>query len=674
MQFNALENLLTNKHHYKPLQPHYRQARLLNVFLLGYVIMAALFVVADFYLDSLTASILDAAFMLLVLGVFLFFRFSKKLTLSSAFFVFLVLVQQGVVFAVLGHQQFSFIWFSIIAPMSFFLLGKKKGLLISAFSLTMLMGYIIVTYKSWTPAEFDTLSIINIVSAMLALIFLVAYFEMSRSEAVELAQRVSGELERSNQALSDNREQLQLILDSTAEAVFGVGTDGRCTFCNAASLEILGYADQDELIGQNVHAVCHGKRPDQDELPVHECDILRTCIEGTPAYADHDVFWRSDGTSIDVEYRSYPQYKNARLVGAVVTFSDNSVRKAREKKIEYFSTHDTLTGLLNRSAFERLLADVDCPENLPISVILADVNGLKLTNDVFGHEMGDELLVNAAGILKKVCRDDDLIVRLGGDEFVIILPNTQHLHALGIIERITDMLEREKLNILQCSMSLGCDTKTNNNQHMSDIVKNAESAMYRQKAVGRSSNDTEMLTAIIRSLYEKAPAEERHSINVSRICRRIGEELELPETEIQKLRRVGLLHDIGKVSVGAELANVLTGTGVEYHEQVEQEHRQHPVTGYRILNIFESTVDLAEIVYSHHEQWDGCGYPRGLKGVEIPLMARIIMIAGRYDVLCQKYGAIENDKVVDTLRAESGSMLDPALVDLVIEMVEDGAL
>ena len=148
-------------------------------------------------------------------------------------------------------------------------------------------------------------------------------------------------------------------------------------------------------------------------------------MEGIAIHADDEVFWRPGGASFDVEYNSYPQYKDGELVGAVVTFLDNTLKKVHEQQIEYFSSHDSLTGLLNRSCLETMLDKLDNKNQLPISIIMGDLNGLKLTNDVFGHDAGDELLIKTAEILKKVCRSDDLIARLGGDEFVILLPKTQ---------------------------------------------------------------------------------------------------------------------------------------------------------------------------------------------------------------------------------------------------------
>ena len=131
------------------------------------------------------------------------------------------------------------------------------------------------------------------------------------------------------------------------------------------------------------------------------------------------MFWRADGTSFDVEYYSYPQIKNGEITGAVVTFMDISERKQKEAEIQYLNCYDSLTGLHNRRCFEDNRAKIDNRDNLPLSVIFADINGLKMTNDIFGHTAGDKLIKKSAEILQQVCRQNDVVARVGGDEFEI---------------------------------------------------------------------------------------------------------------------------------------------------------------------------------------------------------------------------------------------------------------
>ena len=171
------------------------------------------------------------------------------------------------------------------------------------------------------------------------------------------------------------------------------------------------------------------------------------------------MFWRADGTSFDVEYYSYPQIKDGEVTGAVITFLDISERRQKEAEIRYLNCYDTLTGLHNRRCFEDNRAKIDIPDNIPLSVIFADINGLKMTNEIFGHTAGDNLIKKSSEILQQVCRPNDEVARVGEDEFVILLPNTTRENAENILDRIKSGFIDARVEAIKCSIALGLDTK-----------------------------------------------------------------------------------------------------------------------------------------------------------------------------------------------------------------------
>jgi diguanylate cyclase len=669
MNFSAMDNLLTNNHRFDSDDPVYRRVYLLNVILLFYIAFAVLFSILNAAAAAYLVTIIIAATGILCVILLIYFHKTDHLDICSYAVVILLFATMITMFTYTGQIHHMFVWISVFPPMVYFLLGRKKAMIATGLMLTYLLIFMLLNYKNWLAADFGTASIVNIMTSAIVLTLLISFFEMSRSEAVNAVQNKNRELEEANHALIENKDRLRLILDSTAEAVFGVDMECKCTFCNSSCLEILGFKHEEEILGKDIHELLHGKYRDGSPLPRNECNIIRTCMEGVTTHAEDEAFWNAYGASFDVEYNSYPQYKDGVLIGAVVTFIDNTMKKMHEQQTEYYSSHDFLTGLYNRNCFEYMLKKSDTFSNLPISVIMGDLNGLKLTNDVFGHAEGDELLIKAAEVIKKVCRDDDIVARLGGDEFVIFLPKTKYEDAMQIISRIKEVLGKEKTSVIKCSMSLGCDTKTTAAQNIDITTKNAENEMYKEKALNRNLTDTDMINAIIMSLYSKSPPEEQHSANVSEMCRAIGEELGLPQTEIKQLRNAGFLHDIGKVGIQE---SILQKRG-EFTDQEEIEYRQHPAIGYRILNIFDSTVNLAEGVYSHHEQWNGTGYPRGLKGEEIPLIARIIAVAGRYETLLNRRGEkpVSTEEALEQIRADAGVILDPALVDVFLKIMTE---
>ena len=133
--------------------------------------------------------------------------------------------------------------------------------------------------------------------------------------------------------MREREAQLQLLLDSTAEAIYGVDLAGNCTFSNRACLEFLGYACPEDLLGKNMHQLMHHTRADGSAYPVEECVIYQAFRRGEAAHVDNEVVWRIDGTSFPTEYWSYPVWRDGKLVGCVVTFVDISERKYSENAL-----------------------------------------------------------------------------------------------------------------------------------------------------------------------------------------------------------------------------------------------------------------------------------------------------------------------------------------------------
>lgn len=455
--------------------------------------------------------------------------------------------------------------------------------------------------------------------------------------------------------LKESKEKLELILDSVAEGIFGMDEEGRFTFVNASCLKIFGYSSPEPLIGKSVHDLIHHTRPDQSAFSAQDCPLLRPMRTGEVILTQESTFLRADGSFFPAQFSVHPQCREGKIIGAVVTFLDITDRKKAEENLNYLSRHDVLTGLYNRAHFESILPEVDQPENLPLSIIVGDVNGLKLSNDIFGHAAGDDLLQRCAEILQRVAKPQDLLFRIGGDEFYLLLKNTSEEEAHRRMESIRQAMAGETFQCGKGSISLGSDTKDRISESFYDVLSRADEAMYQEKVLGKEKTTKAQLD-FLRQWYRSLPGVEEHALAVADLAASLGQKLYLSHEEQLRLKEAAFYHGIGKIAIrgdGRKAKSSLTGW------------KEHPVIGYRILHAFEETLDLADLVLSQGENWDGSGYPKGLSQSAIPLLARVISASKAYvDALVPEYDV---EKARKALLDARGKELDPYLVDLLLD-------
>ncbi len=358
--------------------------------------------------------------------------------------------------------------------------------------------------------------------------------------------------------------------------------------------------------------------------------------------------------------------------GILVLLADAVVgaieRHTFEKQIEVLSYHDQLTDLYNRRFFEEELHRLDTKRNLPVTVVIADVNGLKLTNDAFGHFQGDKLLQKAAEVFKKVCRADDIIARVGGDEFSILLPKTDSAEAARIVRRIQEAIALDTSENIILSVSFGFATKYEMEEAMVEVIKNAEDHMYGNKLSESIKTRSRTLEIIKKKLYGKNEREQRHSDQVSQLCGEIGRAMHMGPAQLEELETAGLLHDIGKIAIEERILNK---NGELDHIEMAKV-RRHSEIGYHILSSVSELAQVAHYVLAHQERWDGLGYPKQLRGEDIPLQSRIIALADAYDAMTGASpfrDAISPKEAALEIIKNAGTQFDPEIVRVFIEKV-----
>ena len=247
-------------------------------------------------------------------------------------------------------------------------------------------------------------------------------------------------------ALTRDKQLLDTILTSIVDGVISCDSKGNVVFINQAAESLTGWS-RETASGEKVEKVLNIV----DELTrKKDRNFVKKALERRTAseFSNHITLITKDGIERSIEYSSAPIVpKDDDNSGLAFVFRDCSEKRLKREEIEFISYHDHLTGLYNRRYYEEELERLDTERNLPLTLVMGDVNGLKLINDSFGHSMGDQLLKKMADVIKEACRADDIMARLGGDEFIIILPKTDSFEAEQIIKRITSRLSKKELDL-----------------------------------------------------------------------------------------------------------------------------------------------------------------------------------------------------------------------------------
>jgi two-component system cell cycle response regulator len=329
---------------------------------------------------------------------------------------------------------------------------------------------------------------------------------------------------------------------------------------------------------------------------------------------------------------------------------------------------DSLTGLFNR---RKLVLDLerrlDDPGDGTTIVMLFDLDGFKGYNDSFGHPAGDALLARLGGKLADVPGERGAAYRLGGDEFCLVA-TVPASDAEPLIDRACFALT-ERGEGFEVSSSFGAVLIPDEATDASEALRMADERLYAQKHSRRAEGDRTM-HALLEALTEREPELLPHLEGVAALAVKTGRMLGLRRDELQELSKAAQLHDLGKLAVPDE---ILHKRGA-LDEREWQFIHQHTVVGERILRASPAYQNVATIVRSSHERWEGSGYPDGLAGEDIPLASRIINVCDAYDAMISdrpyRPARSPEDALAEIERC-SGSMFDPTVARVLVAHVRD---
>lgn len=459
---------------------------------------------------------------------------------------------------------------------------------------------------------------------------------------------------------------LKALINSIPDLIFYKDLNGVYMGCNSAFENFAGKKEND-LIGLT----------DLDLFDKEMADLFITMdkemLKQGKTRKNDEIVTYPDGKKILLETLK-TTYCNSEgsVLGLIGISRDITERKQREEEILYLTYHDVLTGLYNRAFFETERKRLDTKCELPLSVIVGDINGLKLINDAFGHEEGDKILIAMAKILKLCSRSEDIVARIGGDEFCILLPKTDTHNAQLIVNRIKrkceEYINKASRETYFASISLGYATKLKIEEPFEKIFRIAEEFMYRLKLLEYKSIHSSIISSIKSTMFEKSNETEAHAERLAEMSKKLGTALGLDDNEINELELLSTLHDIGKISVNDSI--LLKSDKLTESEWFEI--KKHPEVGYRITQASPELKNISEYILCHHERWDGTGYPQGLAGVNIPLLSRILAVVDSYDAMTEDRGyrrAISKEAAIEEIRNNAGTQFDPDIARVFIKDV-----
>lgn len=460
-------------------------------------------------------------------------------------------------------------------------------------------------------------------------------------------------LMKAQKKLLMNENKLRTYLNKAPYGVFITDENGKYIEVNTEATKITGYSEY-ELVGMSHFDLLNEKYRAKMHLYLK---ILKQKDKG----------FVSEGMSKFVTKDGRIRQWNIKVIKLeetrfLVFAEDVTEKQEYKKRVDYLAKYDTLTGLHNKGYLNiymnQIMGDT---QYLPVSIIYTDINGMRRMNDDYGFEYGDKVLVTQAAILRRVFKSIGTVCRMGGDSFAVVLPNTDADECYHLAEALKDEIEQANKDDIRFSAAIGCATQDTNDYSWELSDRLAEDRMYASKIINKDSLRSLVMNSFMKALYERSFETEEHVQRMKLVAEKIAKAMGLHQNEINQVMLAAQFHDIGKIGVPD---NILFKRGKLTDEEWTVMQR-HCEIGQRIVSAAPDMASIGNIVLSHHERWDGKGYPNGLAGEQIPIEARIIAVADAFDAMTSNRVYRAKMSEVDALKEISrcrGAQFDPNVV------------
>lgn len=481
------------------------------------------------------------------------------------------------------------------------------------------------------------------------------------------------DLRRAMQALRESERSKSVLLSNLPGMAYRCACDRNWTmqFVSSGCFELTGYSPEDLInnkrIAFNDIILPEYREPIWAESNEHLLVHQNNRYEYEIMTADGERKW-----VLDINQGLFNEAGEIQALEGIIV--DITESKRQFLRIQFLSDHDQLTGLHNRSFFESERYRLNREKRCPVTVLHADINGLKLINDAFGSSVGDLIIQKTATLLQDATRPGDILARIGGDEFALMLPGTDAKAALTRIREIQSVFDTYNETLadraLVIHLSIGWGEKNAPDVDIAQVEKEAEANLARRKLFDQKSHHNAVLSSIMTTLFERSFETEEHAERIGSLCAIVGERIGLSHGDMDKLKLFAILHDIGKIGVSDYILNK---PGPLDDEELAQ-MRKHPEIGYRIAMSSPDLAPIAELILSHHERWDGTGYPNRVSGESIPLLSRILALADAYDAMTNDRvyrKALTHEEVILEVKRNSGTQFDPEICEVFLKALSE---
>ncbi|HMJ40257.1 MAG TPA: diguanylate cyclase [Verrucomicrobiae bacterium] len=549
---------------------------------------------------------------------------------------------------------------------------------------------------SFTPANFSVDPNATIGKMFLFLVVALTTGYMTR----ELERERRAAVERAAQADSLRELSMNLVSDTDIKDVFGVLIDHAVNMTTAERGRLILSSQEGFTVVASANRLGNTTPAPEGET-IDEHQLRQAATTGEAVFAGDRkglVIPIASGegvTAIAVLNQSKGMFSNqdlfavAALSGSATVPLANALRYQRSRQE---ATTDALTGLANAGEFHRRLesafARPDRRET-PLSLLLVDFDHFKSVNDELGHQHGDLVLQMGARIVRDAARAQDLVARYGGDELAVLVADTNGTGAQRLAYRIVDAVHAAAVSTTpgeHLTFSVGVASYPEDAFSASELIEAADQALYLAKREGKDRPCTfpqlvteleladgnlvsmleaagpQVMVAVAHAVDHRNPLAQGHSSRVVAIVDAIGRRLSMPSSRLEELRMAAFLHDVGHMTLPAE-GQTLEAAG-------------HAEAGEKIVAGAKFPLDVVSAVRHHHQRWDGGDVADAVTGESIPLMARILAVAERFEAQTAGRGCprLTQEESLAQVVVGSGSEFDPAVVGALGRAVSDKGL